>query len=448
MLFLENLISGTFPFAFLMISGLYFTIRSSFSQITRFGDSIKLTVKAFKNRGKSEEITSFKSACTALSATVGTGNIAGVAGALSIGGAGAVFWMWISALLGMCLKWAEINLAVIYREKHRDSFAGGPMYYIKNGLGRKFGFLSIAFCLSAIPAVLCSGNITQTNAAIITFCHSNSSKLIWGIFFGGGVLFALRGSFKRIAAITEKLVPLMSVLYIVLCTVVIAENFELLPTAFIKIFKGAFNPRAVTGGAVGSLTSCIFIGASRGIFSNEAGLGTSGMAHSVAFDANPQTQGLFGVFEVFIDTILLCTLTALTILCSSVKINYGLPASTELVQKCLNLTFGSFGDIALSIMMCLFAFSSIIGWGVYGKLCFEFIFGKRGNTVFTVIYPLCCIIGALFESSIAWRLAAFCNGLMLCINLTAMLLLQNKVCPYFKKENSHNGKNRKYSQNT
>lgn len=446
MLFLENLISGTLPFCFLMVSGIYFTIKTRLSQVTRFGESVRLTARAFKSRGVGTEITSFKSACTALSATVGTGNIAGVAGALSIGGAGAVFWMWVSAILGMCIKAAEITLAIIYRERQGGNFVGGPMYYIKNGLGKNLKYLGFVFCLAAVPAVICSGNITQTNAAVITFCESDLSKLIWGIIFCVACLFAITGSFTRIAAITEKLVPLMSVLYIILCFIVIIENNTLLPKVFSMIFKGAFNTKAVTGGAVGSLTTCIFIGASRGIFSNEAGLGTSAMAHSVAVDADPKTQGLFGIFEVFIDTILLCTLTALTILCSGVKINYGSVASTELVLKALNDNFGSFGNIALSLMMCLFAFSSIIGWAVYGKLCWSFLFGKWGNIIFTLIYPLCCIPGALFDSSLAWRLASICNGIMLCTNLIALLLLSGKAQKYLQKEKKVDKcKNRGYS---
>lgn len=445
MLFLENLISGTLPFSFLMISGLYLTVKTRFSQITRFWESVRLTGKAFKCRGTPSEITSFKSACTALSATVGTGNIAGVAGALSIGGAGAVFWMWVSAVLGMCIKATEITLAIIYREKQGKNFVGGPMYYIKKGLGKKFKYLGLIFCLASVPAVLCSGNITQTNAAVITFCPDVLSKLIWGIIFCVACFFAVTGSFSRIAAITEKLVPLMSVLYIILCTIIFFENYTFLPKAFAMIFKGAFNTKAVTGGAVGSLTSCIFIGASRGIFSNEAGLGTSAMAHSVALDADPKTQGLFGIFEVFIDSILLCTLTALTILCSGVKINYGRVASTELVLKALNDSFGSFGNIALSLMMCLFAFSSIIGWAVYGKLCWSFLFGKWGNIIFTVVYPLCCIPGALFNSGLAWRMASVCNGIMLCTNLTALLLLSDKVSNLKKEKKIDKCKNTGYS---
>ena len=436
MLFLENLISGTLPFSFLMVSGIYLTFKTKFCQITRFFESITLTKRAYLHKGKTKEITSFKAACTALSATVGTGNIAGVAGAISIGGAGAVFWMWVSAVVGMCIKAAEITLAVVYREKNGNEWVGGPIYYIKNGLPSKFRFLGAVFCLASIPAVFCSGNITQTNAAIITFCDSDIKRIIWGVIFAVAVFIAVAGSLNRIANLTEKIVPFMSVLYIVISFVVLIKNWELLPDCFKMIFEGAFNPKAVTGGAVGSVFTAVFIGSSRGVFSNEAGLGTSAMAHSVAFDADPHTQGLFGIFEVFVDTILLCTLTALTILCSGVKINYGAISSSELVATALNMNLGNFGNVALSLMMCLFAFSSIIGWAVYGRISISYLLGKNGVRVFTLVYPLCCILGAVLQSGIVWRLAGICNGVMLCTNLVAVLLLSNNVKPYLKRGKS------------
>ena len=445
MRFLENLISGTLPFAFLTICGIYLSFTTHFCQITRFFESLKLTVKAFLKREKTKEITSVKSACTALSATVGTGNIAGVAGAIAIGGAGAVFWMWISAILGMCIKSAEITLAIIYRKKDKSGFVGGPVFYIKNGLSKAFKPLGVIFCLATIPATFCSGNITQVNSAIISFCDTNISRFIWGMIFAVCCYFAINGSLNKIAFLTEKLVPPMALLYIIISFFVIFKNIEYLPVSFKMIFEGAFNPKSVTGGAVGSVFTSIFIGSSRGIFSNEAGLGTSGIAHSVAVDANPKTQGLYGIFEVFVDTILLCTLTALTILCSGVKINYGYTASTELVARALNMNMGGFGNASLSLMMCLFAFSSIIGWALYGRLSVEYIFGKIGVKIFTFFYPLCCILGAVFNSGLVWRLAALCNSVMLCANLTAVLLLKDKFEPYLKRgqriENTRNSKN-------
>lgn len=433
MKFIFDLISGSLPFCFLIITGLFLTLKTKACQISRFKESIILTKNAFKAKESAKGITSFKAACTALSATVGTGNIAGVAGAISIGGAGAVFWMWVSAVLGMVIKAAEIALSITYREKNEKGFVGGPMYYIKNGLGKAFLPLSFVFCLAAIPAVFCSGNLTQTNAAITSFCSGNLSRLIWGIIFSVGCLIALMGGIERIAEITEKIVPMMSVLYVILALWVLYFNLEKIPVCFQMIIKGAFNPKAVTSGAVGSAFTCAFIGASRGIFSNEAGLGTSAMAHSVAIDANPKTQGLYGIFEVFIDTIVLCTLTALTILCSGVKINYGAAASTELVANALHSVCGNFGNIALSTMMCLFAFSSIIGWAVYGRLCVGFIFGEKANIIFNLLYPLSCILGAVLDSRLAWQLASLCNGIMLCINLLAVLLLSENAIKYLKR---------------
>ena len=447
MLFLENLLSGTLPFSFLNFCGIYISFKTSFCQITRFGESLKLTFKAFLKKEKVKDITSVKSSCTALSATVGTGNIAGVAGAIAIGGAGAIFWMWVSAVLGMCIKSAEITLAIIYREKTKDGFTGGPIYYIKNGLGRKFKPLSFLFCLSSLLAVFCSGNITQTNSAIISFCTTPNSKLFCGILFMVGCYFAINGSLNKIANLTEKLVPFMSLLYIALSLFIILSNFSFLPRAIAMIFEGAFNPKAVTGGAVGSVWTAVFIGASRGVFSNEAGLGTSAMAHSVAVDADPKVQGLYGIFEVFVDTILLCTLTGLTILCSGVKINYGASASTELVSNALNIQMGNFGNICLSVMMCLFAFSSIVGWALYGRIIVKYVFGDFGVKIFTFIYPLCCILGAVFGSSLVWRLASLCNGIMLCTNLTAILLLTEKFKPYLIKEKKiENKRNSKFAK--
>ena len=440
-MFLERLISGTLPFAFLMICGIYLSFKTGFCQITRFGESFKLTARAFKNRTKTREITSYKAACTALSATVGTGNIAGVAGAISVGGAGAVFWMWVSAVLGMCIKFVEITLAVMYREKTENGFRGGPTFYIKNGLPKVFAPLGIIFCLFAIPATFCSGNITQINAAAISVSQSSGKRLILGVIFALACFISVTGGTDKIASITEKIVPLMSVIYIVVSLTVIIKNINSLPECFVMIFKGAFNPKAVTGGAVGSVFTSAFIGTSRGIFSNEAGLGTSAMAHSAAVDADPDTQGLFGVFEVFADTVLLSTLTALTILSSEVKINYGSIASTELVAESLEKELGAFGNISLGIMMCLFAFSSIVGWAVYGKLSANLVFGKTGNVMFNLLYPLFCILGATVNSDVSWRMAGICNGIMLCINLTAILLLSDKIA--IKKGENNNGKNRK-----
>ncbi len=429
--FAEDLISGMFPLSLLIIIGLYLTFKGRFFQLKRFPESARLVKKAFcAKKLNCDGISSWQSACTALSATVGTGNIAGVAGALSLGGAGAIFWMWVSAFVGMAIKFAEIVLAIIYRERSGGQYVGGPMYYIKNGLGEKFKLLSFAFAVSAIPAVICTGNITQTNAAVLSIGDSLAVRLTVGLIFTVLVAVVATGGAKRIGLVTDKIIPIMSILYIVLSLGVVFLNFDFLPEAFGMIMKGAFTPKAVTGGAVGSVITSVITGASRGVFSNEAGLGTSAMAHSAAFDADEKTQGLFGIFEVFVDTILICTLTALTILCSRVNIDYGNIASSELVAEALSGCYGKAAEYLLGIMMALFAFSSVIGWALYGDICSSFLFAEKGKRIFLKIYPLGCLLGALCNVGLAWRLSEFFNGIMLCINLPVVLLLSNKALKY------------------
>ena len=426
------------PLSLLLICGIYLTLCGRFFQITQFKSSTKLIIKAFKNKKNHARFSSYQAACTSLSATVGTGNIAGVAGALSIGGAGAVFWMWVSAVAGMCIKAVEILLAVKYRDETDGEFIGGPMYYIKKGMPKALKPLASAFCIAGIPAVFCTGNITQTNAAVSSIGTSTTVKLISGIVFTLLTFVVIGGGIERIGVITEKIVPLMSVLYILLSLSVIILNIDFLPTAFKMIFIGAFTPKAVTGGAVGSVITCALIGAERGVFSNEAGLGTSAMAHSSAFDAECKTQGLFGIFEVFVDTILLCTLTALTVLCSGVTINYGKASSSELVISALSKYYGNFAAPIISVMLCLFAFSSIIGWAVYGSICTKFLFGAKGEKIFLLLYPLGSLLGALWSVKLAWDISAFFNGIMLLINLPSIITLSGEALKYFKKEEKNN----------
>lgn len=427
-----ELISGLFPLSLLVLCGIYLSIKGIFFQITRFNDSIKLFKKAIKSK-KCAEFSSFKAACTSLSAAVGTGNIAGVAGAVTIGGAGAVFWMWVSAALGMAVKAAEITLAVKFREKHKNQYFGGPMYYIKNGLSGKMKPLAYLFCLAGIPSVFCTGNLTQTNAAVASITDNSTTRLIIGLVFAALTFVVTIGGLEKIGSFTEKIVPLMSIIYIVLCGTVIILNIDFLPIAFKIIIKGAFNPKAVTGGAVGSMVTAALIGAERGIFSNEAGLGTSGIAHSSAVDANAEIQGLFGIFEVFVDTILLCSLTALTLLCSGINIDYGSSASSELVIKAVSTVFSSAATPLIAVMLCLFAFSSIIGWAAYGTVFTEFSFGSKYSRIFLFAYPIGCVIGATASTEFAWDIAAFFNGIMLLINLPILILLNDNALIFLKK---------------
>lgn len=346
----NNFIWGVPAMVCIIGVGLYLSIRTRFIQIRKFKYAMKTTIgRIFKKRDASDgSITPFQAVCTALAATVGTGNIAGVAGAIAVGGPGAVFWMWISALLGMCTKFAEVTLAVHFRERNQEGdLVGGPMYYIKNGLGKKWQFLAVLFSLFGVLTFFGTGNATQVNtittaidSALLNYnvCTSKTIpqiNLILGIVIAVLVALVLLGGVKRIGKVTEKLVPFMALFYIALAIGVVILNIGNLPTVFASIFEGAFNPRSVTGGVVGSIFICMKRGVSRGIFSNEAGLGTGSIAHACVDTQKPVKQGFFGIFEVFTDTIVICTLTALVILCSGVTINYG--ATPELNLQYLDL---------------------------------------------------------------------------------------------------------------
>ena len=425
--FAETLISGMLPFVFLVFSGIYFTVKSNFFQFKYLPSSVAYALGSIFKKRKKGEVTPFQAACTALSATVGTGNIAGVAGALSLGGAGAVFWMWVSAFAGMIIKVAEIVLSLNYREKKDGVFVGGPMYYIKNGLPIAFKPLAAIFAVCGIFAVFTSGNLTQTNAAIASVGGGTAVKVTGGIVFAAVTAAVLTGGNTRIGAFTEKIVPLMAALYIVMTFGVIGKNLSELPHAFGMIIKGAFCPKAVTGGVIGSFTAALVNGASRGVFSNEAGLGTSAMAHSASDNTDGVNQSLYGSFEVFTDTVVICTLTALTVLCSGIYINYGATASTELVNEAFSVIYGDLSGALLALMMCLFGLSSVIGWGYYGTVCCSYVFGNKGKRLFVFIYPAACIIGAVCSADTAWRLSAFFNGIMLCVNTFAVMLLSSFV---------------------
>ena len=352
--------------------GLYLTIGTRMIQLRKFGHSMKETIgRVFaKTESKHGSITPFQAVCTALSATVGTGNIAGVAGAIAIGGPGAVFWMWISALLGMCTKFVEVTLAVHFRERNRQGdWVGGPMYFIKNGLGKKWMWLAITFAALGAVTVFGTGNATQVNAIITSI---NSALYNFGVVpengipavnLGIGIVIAiltglvLLGGVKRIGRVAEKLVPFMALLYVVLGIGVVVINIKHVPGVFGMIFQGAFNPQAVTGGIVGSMFLSLRNGVARGIFSNEAGLGTASIAHASADTDNPVKQGLFGIFEVFCDTIIICTLTALVILCSGVTVNYGQAAGAALTISGFTASYGGWVSIITAVAMCSFALS-------------------------------------------------------------------------------------------
>lgn len=405
--------------------GLYLSLRLHFIQIRRFSYAMKTTIgRVFRKREASDgAITPFQAVCTALAATVGTGNIAGVAGAIAIGGPGAVFWMWISALLGMCTKFSEVTLAVHFRETNENGeLVGGPMYYIKNGLGKKWQFLAVLFSVFGIFTVFGTGNATQVNtitAAInsallnynlITEDSTKMGNLIMGIVLALIVGMVLLGGIKRIGQVTEKLVPFMALFYIALALGVVILNFDQVPQVFASIFYGAFHPEAITGGAVGSLFMSMKKGVSRGIF------------------------------EVFMDTILICTLTALVILCSGIQVPYGADAGAELTIRGFTAAYGNWVSIFTAVAMCCFAFSTIIGWGLYGARCVEFLFSSKLIRPFMVIYSLVSILGATMDLGLMWSIADTFNGLMAIPNLIAVFLLSGTVVRLVKEYFETEGK--------
>ncbi|WP_195389999.1 alanine/glycine:cation symporter family protein [Dorea longicatena] len=436
--------------------GLLLSIRTGFLQIRKFPYAMKVTIgRMLKKREASDgALTPFQAVCTALAATVGTGNIAGVAGAIAIGGPGAVFWMWISALLGMCTKFSEVTLAVHFREKNAEGdLVGGPMYYIKNGLKKQWHWLAYLFAAFGVLTVFGTGNATQVNTittaidsalynyGVISEQNVSTLNLVIGIILAVLIGLILLGGIKRIGQVAEKLVPFMAVIYIILAIGVVILNYRNIPTVFASIFKGAFSPASVTGGAVGSFFMSMKKGVSRGIFSNEAGLGTGSIAHACADTRKPVKQGFFGIFEVFVDTIVICTLTALVILCSGVLVGYGDAAGAELTILGFTSTYGSWVSIFTAIAMCCFAFSTIIGWGLYGTRCVEFLLGTRANRPFMILYALVAIVGATMELGLMWNIAETFNGLMVIPNLIAVFLLSGVVVRLVKEYFDREGKN-------
>ncbi len=428
--------------------GLVLSFRTRFLQVRKFPYAIKVTIgRMFKKKEAADgAMTPFQAVCTALAATVGTGNIAGVAGAIAIGGPGAVFWMWISAILGMCTKFSEVTLAVHFREKNeKGEWVGGPMYYIKNGLKKHWHWLAYLFSIFGVLTVFGTGNATQVNTittaidsalenyGIVAAKNAGTVNLIIGIVLAGLLALILLGGIKRIGQVTEKLVPFMALFYVVFALGVVVLNIQNVPAVFSSIVEGAFNPASVTGGVVGSFFLSMKKGVSRGIFSNEAGLGTGSIAHACADTRKPVKQGFFGIFEVFVDTIVICTLTALVILCSGVPVNFGSAAGAELTISGFTSTYGSWVSIFTAIAMCCFAFSTIVGWGLYGARCIEFLFGSKVNKPFMLVYSLVAIVGATMNLDLLWSIAETFNGLMAIPNLIAVLLLSGVVVKLLKK---------------
>ena len=464
--YMNGIAWGPWMLILLVGTGIYLSSRVGFIQFARFGHVMKNTIgKVFKKQeaGKGE-VTPFQAVTTALAATVGTGNIAGVTGAIAVGGPGAVFWMWISALFGMVTKYAEVVLAVRYRERNsKGDWVGGPMYYIKNGLGKKWNWLAMLFSLLGLLAAFGIGNMTQVNTiagsinnAIDAFGGNTAgisftlfgqivplSSIIIGMLVAVIVAMVLFGGIKRIGSVTEKLVPFMAAIYIVCSLCVVFTNIGSLGKVFAMIFKGAFSADAALGGVFGiTIMQTIQKGVGRGVFSNEAGLGSAPIAHAATSETDPVKQGLYGIFEVFMDTIVICTLTALTLLCgveSGVGITWGQSAGAELISASFATIFGNqIGSLIVAVGIGLFALTTILSWSLYGTRCCEFLLGTKFVPVFQTIFTVVIIIGATLELDLVWNIADTLNGFMAIPNLIALLGLSGVVVKmtkdYFAKE--------------
>lgn len=416
--------------------GLYLSLRTGFIQLRLFPKACRLFWDKLRSRPGFSEASPFRALCTALAATMGTGNLVGVAGAIALGGPGSIFWMWISGILGMMTKFAEATLAVHYREKHGGEWVGGPMYMISRGLGEKWRFLATCYCFFGIFAAFGVGNATQINAVvtglgqvIISFGGDVTLRKNLGI----GLLLAvltgcvLLGGARRIGAAAQFLVPFAACAYLILCVGVLILRLPAIPGAFTSIFQGAFSPRAVTGGMVGSCFQALRVGVSRGVFTNEAGMGTASIAHASAEVDMAAEQGLMGIMEVFLDTIVVCTMTALVILCSGIGIPYGEDVGAALTSGAFCTVYGSWSSIFLTLALCCFAFATVLGWGLYGARCAQFLFGPGSWRYFAFAQILMVVLSAVLETGVIWSLAELVNGLMAIPNLIALVALSGKL---------------------
>lgn len=439
------------------IGGLFFTIRNRGIQFTKLGYALRNTIgKAFKKSdGKEGSITPFQALTTALAATVGTGNIIGTCQAITMGGYGAIFWLWIAALLGMVIKYAEVVLSVHYRERNENGeYVGGPMYYIVKGMGKGWKWLAILFTLFAILASFGIGNLSQANSisgsvgnAIVAFAPAMADKqstiaLVVGILMALLTAGVLLGGIKRIGKVTELMVPLMSAFYIIFSLIVIGCNYANIGAAFGKIFSAAFTPKAVLGAASGiALKEALVWGLRRSAFSNEAGLGSAAIAHATAETDSAVKQGMYGIFEVFADTLLICTLTGLTVIVSGVDITFGVKPGSELITSAFATVFGDkFAALFVAIALMFFAYSTILGWSFYGTKCIEYLAGRKVAKVYQLIFVIMIVVGATTSLSVAWDLADTFNGLMALPNFVALFALSGVVAKltkeYFSKKNT------------
>ncbi len=435
---INNAVWGVPTLVLIMGVGVLLTVITRCAQIRLLPRALKAFLKLRSEEKNTDSGQSpFRALCTALAATVGTGNLAGVAGAIAIGGPGAVFWIWVGGIFGMVTKFAEAILSVHYRTVGGNGeYLGGPMYVITGGLPKKFHFLAYLYAFFGVVAAFGVGNATQINTVIggvdsvLNYLGKEPSirvNIVLGIVMAILVAVLFLGGAKRIGSAAETIVPFASVLYVVLGVGVLLFKYKAIPQVFVEILNGAFDPMAVTGGVVGSALITLRIGASRGVFTNEAGMGTAGIAHASANVRHPVEQGLMGIVEVFIDTIVLCTITAFVILCSGVSVDFGEDIGILLTAQAFSSVYGGWVTLLLTATLCCFAFATVLGWGLYGARCAQFLFGERVWVAFAVIQAITVLIGALLETDTVWLLADIVNGLMAIPNLIALFILLPKV---------------------
>ncbi len=446
---------GTFSLVLLLGTGLLCTVITGFFQITHIRHWWKKTFGCINKEGRiindAGALSQFRAFCTALCATIGTGNIAGVSTAICVGGPGAVFWMWVAAFFGMMLKYSENILGIYYRRRNSEgAWSGGPMYYLQDGLGsmkhcKKLGrVLGVLFCLFTVLASFGIGNLGQINKITINFESTFLSDVDLGQFWGASIVnwiigialmlvaaYILSGGFRRVAAVSERLIPFMVIAYIAGCLVLIILHITNLPAVFSAIFKFALGPAAIKGGTAGIAVklalNTIKNGCKRGVFSNEAGLGSSVMVHSNTCAREPVRQGMWGIAEVFLDTIVICTMTAIVVLNSGVidlstgRLAEGVNDAT-LVAKTFGASFGKPGEWFVVLAITLFAFSTVLGWSYYGAKVTEYLLGVTAAKIYRVVFIVLVVFGAVMESSLAWDISDTFNGLMMIPNLIGLVV--------------------------
>ncbi len=438
------------PMLILLVgTGILMTILTRFFQISHFGHWVKNTIGGIvKDKhvtahtgSEDTQISQFQSLCTALAATIGTGNIAGVAAAIVVGGPGAIFWMWIVAFFGMMTNFSENVLGIYYRRRNsRNDWCGGAMYYLKDGLGAKKGCKTLGGVLAVLFSVFCMfasfgiGNMSQINSIAVNMNTAfGIPSIISGVILMVLAGLVIVGGLKRIAAVTEKLVPFMAVIYVVGALIICIANIQNFGAVFSAIFKGAFGLKAAGGGIVGSgVAMAVQMGMKRGVFSNEAGLGSSVMVHSSSNVREPVVQGMWGIFEVFADTIIVCSLTAFAVLSSGiVDLETGEvlsdQVSTALVAEAFSTVYGKFGAAFIAIAILFFAFSTVLGWSQYGSKGFEYLFGTKSIKFYQILFVLFILVGATMDLTLAWDLSDTFNGLMAIPNLIGVVTLSGTV---------------------